>query len=123
MNENHYTPKGPSRQEATPRTNRIRSSTAPAFATREHGEWKPGGNSTGYFSCQVLGYEVKMRFGYMWTAYCPEFDIETAFTHRPDDAKVTFLTDWLTAHIECPQTIEARLRQETPLADEIIGGH
>ncbi len=124
------------RIEATERANRIKAQTNPPFATPDYGEWKPGGNPTGYFSCQILGYEVKMRFDYVWTAYCPDFDIEIQFTNRPDDAKKIFLTDWLTAHIDQPQAPAAKLRQATPtvlylaeyhdiptpLADEIMRG-
>lgn len=114
MNKSNYTPKGRRRQGAVSHANRIRAATCPTFAARDYGELKPGGNPTGYFSCQILGYEVKLRFNMVWTAYCPHFDIEIQFTHRSDNAKIVFLTDWITALIEAPQSPAAKLRQATP---------
>lgn len=115
--------KSHSRQaEAVGRANRLKASTVPAFATPEYGEWKPGGNPAGYFKCEILGIEVKLRLGMVWTAYCPHFDIQVQFTNRPDSAMVIFLADWLTAHIEAPQS-PAKLRQATPAVLDMAQRH
>lgn len=136
MNKTNYTPKSHSGQEAVSRANWIKASTSPAFAKREYGEWKPGSNPTGYFSCKILGHEVKLRLNHAWTAYSPDFDIEIIFIDRPDTDMLRFLADWLTVLIDQPQAPAAKLRQATPavrylaeyheidpsLADEIMRG-
>ncbi len=120
--------KNKSRQaEAAGRARRIKTSTVPSFATR---------HQDGYFSCQVLGHEVRMRFDYVWTAYCPDLNKEIQFTNRTDDTMIIFLTDWLTDLIDQPQSPADQLRQAIPsvlylaeyhgiatfLADEIMKG-
>lgn len=112
-----------SRAETTGRNNRIKAETYLSFATPEYGEWKPDGNPTHYSSCHIRGYEVRLRFVMVWTAYCPGLDIETQFTHRTDEAKIIFLSDWLMAHIERPASSDAQLRQTRPAVMKLAQRH
>ncbi len=132
-----YTSSTSTRQEANARTSRIKTATklASRFA-KDYGEFRPGGSATSFLKCTVLGYEVRLRLGYAWTAYCSHFDTEVQFTNRPDADMLIFLSSWLQAHIDRPQTPAAQLRQATPavlyladchdicepLADEIMRG-
>lgn len=140
MNDKNYTPPArTSQSEGTVRANGIRADINPSKVkgfSREYGEFRPGGNPAGYWSCFCLGHEVKLRFDQVWTAYCPDLNLETTFTNRTDDDKIVFLSDWINDLLDNPQAPTAQHRQRLPsvlylaeyhdipvhLADEIMRG-